>query len=645
MKSFNSKSVLLVSLVTALTLPAFGAERRSCDSWLQVKLGFKASETGKLTLQVAESKSKIIESTLNGIAQLMLGRALKLDELSKVTKRLLEDKSEDPYFVRLAKAFDLSIKIDEKTEFAKMIPKTGPVLVLMNHPANGRETIALAAAVSLIRPDTKVAMTFLLKDYPQMADNAIFLNPTPSPEATAYNKGQREQMDLWMKKGGVLLAHPSGEVSTYQYSENKDYQMDPAWRLGVAKLIENNPDVQIVPAFIDTSTTETFQKVRAMKPAAIGDGLAPIFHIREIALGQNAVMPVNLGAPIKAQDAVAKANGNLKQMMQYLRARTYALKGRFEKQIDQRKLEPIVQRGDAETIRQEINKMQLLTEDKGLQVFIAQGKEIPHVLREIGRLREVAFRQVGEASGKSIDLDPYDQHYHHIVMYKPDSNVVVGAYRIAFIDKVIQAVGLNGLYNRELFEYQDLLKGELKNSIELGRAFVNAELSDRDRRSAIYFLPLIWKGIAKVLDQNPQYTHLMGPVSISNQYSDISKALMVGFLTQKFDTPLRAQVFAKNGFSPKSPVLKEALSLLPYVTNVKELNALISEIDGIGIPSLITSYEKLGARYLGFNFDPAFNAVDGLIYVNLLTADRAELTKYFGAEGLQAYLSFHGLSH
>ncbi len=642
MVSSFAKMLLLV-LITVSAFPALSVEAEGCKAFFQVKLGFSASADGTLSLRLGNSKYQSVEKTLNGIAQLILGRALKLDELSKVTSRLLTDKSEDPYFVKLARAFDLSIKIDEKIEFAKMIPKTGPVLVLMNHPANGRETIATAAAISMIRPDMKVAMTFLLKDYPQMADNAIFLNPSPSPEAKNYNKGQREQMDQWLKNGGVLLAHPSGEVSTYRYSEINDYQMDPQWRIGIAKLIESNPNVQIVPAFLNAQTTETFQKVKAMKPYAIGEAIGPIFHIREFSIGQNSTFPINLGTVIKGQDALAKSKGDLMAMMQYLRARTYALKGRFEKLTDQRTLEPIATRGDAELIKQDISRMQMLTEEKGLQVLIAQGKDIPNVVRELGRLREVTFRSVGEASGKSIDVDSFDQHYHHIVMYKPESNVIIGAYRIAFVDKVVQEMGLDGLYNRTFFEYQSLLKGELKNSIELGRAFVNVELLDRDRRSAIYFLPLIWKGVAKILEQNPKYTHLMGPVSISNQYSDVSKALMVQFLTQNFDTPLRAHVTAKTGFKPQSPILREALSLVPHIANVKELNALVTEIDGVGIPSLINSYDKLGARYLGFNFDADFNSVDGLIFVNLLKANREELSKYFGAEGLQNYLKFHGV--
>ncbi len=636
--------ILFLAFITISTVPALSAEAESCNVFFKLAPGYNASEAGKLSLRLGNSKYKSVENTINGITELVLGRAIRLDEFSKITGRLLADKSEDPYFAKLARAYNLSVKVDAKTEFAKMIPKTGPVLVLMNHPANSRETLAVTAAVSMLRPDTVVAMTSILKDYPKIADNAIFLNPSPSPEARIYNKRGREQMDEQIKKGAVLVAHPSGEVSTYRHSENKDYQMDPEWRMGIAKLIESNPDVQIVLIYVEAQTTETFQKVKAMKPYAIGDVLSPIFHLRELAMGQNATFPINVASVIKGQDALAKSKGDLNAMMQYLRARTYALKGRFEKLTDQRKLEPIAERGDAELIKQDISRMQMLTEEKGLQVLIAQGKDIPNVVRELGRLREVTFRSVGEASGKSLDVDSFDQHYHHIVMYKPDSNVIIGAYRVAFVDKIVQEMGVAGLYNRTFFEYESLLKGELKNSIELGRAFVNVELQDRDRRSAIYFLPLIWKGIAKILEQNPKYTHLMGPVSISNQYSDISKALMVHFLTQKFDTHLRAQVSSKTEFKPRSPVLREALSLVPHIANVKELNALITEIDGVGIPSLINSYEKLGARYLGFNFDADFNAVDGLIFVNLLKANREELTKYFGAEGLQNYLKFHGIA-
>lgn len=586
------KSIIVASLIATSTL-AFAAGAPTCDVFFKLKPGFDAAENGRLTLRLGESKHKIVEATLNGIAQLLLGRALKLEELSLVTRRLLEDKSEDPYFAKLAKAFDLTVKVDYQTEFSKMIPKTGPVLVLMNHPANGRETIATAAAISMLRPDMKVALTFLLKDYPGMGDNAIFLNPSQSPAAKLYNKGQREQMDQWLKSGGVLLVHPSGEVSSYRYAQDKNYPKDPRWRIGVAKLIEDNPEVQIVPVFLDGQASETFQKVKTAKPYSLGVFVAPIFHIRELAIGQNAVFPINLGHVIKGTDVLKMFGGKLLEMMQYLRARTYALKGRFERNFEPQLLEPLVRRGDPQFIRTEISRMQLLSQEQGLQVGMAQGKDIPNILRELGRLNN----------------DTLDLSSHHVVMFNPDTNVIVGAYRIAF--------------------------NELQNTIEIGRPFINTELIEHDRALANQLIPLMLKALGKVLMQNPKYTRLLGHVSFSNQYSDISKAIMMRYLTERLGAPMRTEVTARNTFNPQSSVLPEALSLVPHISSLKELNALITEIDGVGLPGLIGYYDKLGARYLGFNFNPVSNSLDGLVEVNLLTADRTELSKYFGVAGLQ----------
>jgi hypothetical protein len=635
------------------------AQSNSCKALLQVKIGAKFSPEGNISVGMFHSKYPKLEESLNSMAQFILGRTLMTREISEVTRRFVEDKSEDAYFTKLARAFDLSANIEEMAEFKKRIPEKGPLLVLLNHPNNGRETIAIAAAISLVRSDVKVALTHFLKNYPGMEENGIFLDPSPSPEASAYNASQRKKMDDWMKAGGVLIAHPSGEVSNLNNSPDGVYAMDPRWRIGMAKLIEANPDVQILPVFIDGQAGPGFQKVKQMKPEFLADTIGQVFHLRELAGGQGHVFPMNIGSVIKGSDALQLVEKeldknssddkkslkyDLMKLMQIMRARVYALKGKFEKKADAREMKPIAEATPKALIKSDIDKMQLLTSEKGLEVRIAQGKNIPNVLREIGRLREVSFRNVGEASGERLDLDRFDEHYYHVVMYKPDTDVIVGAYRIAFVDKVIQEVGLQGVYHSTLFETSKLPYGEYKNTIELGRAFVNAELVDRDARSAIYFLPLIWKAIAKVLEQNPKYTQLMGPVSISNVFSDVSKAIMISYLEKNYGSPLKDFVSPRTPFTPKTPVLAEGLSLVPTIKDLKQLNTVIKDIDGSPIPSLISSYEKLGARYLGFNFDPAFNAIDGLIIVNLLQSDRTELKKYFGEEGLRNYLRYHGIN-
>lgn len=637
-------SLLLVVLFTSFSPQVYATEGKSCESFFKLNAGFNVTDDGNLSLRLGESKYQSVEKAGNFLINFLLGRALKVNEISQVTKRMFEDKSQDSFFIKMARAFDLSLKIDDFAEFAKSIPKTGPVLILMNHPANGRETIAMAAAVAAVRPDMKVALTALLKDFPGMADNAIFLNPSPSASARTFNKRQREMMDELLKSGGVLLAHPSGEVSTTRYSEDGAYAKDPEWRAGIAKLIENNPDVQIVPTFLGGQASPSFQKVKSMKPKVIGEILGPIFHIRELAKGQHSTFQVNVGSVLKGSDALATTNGDIMAMMAYLKARTYALKGRFEKKIDNREYAEIIAPIDPELIKKDVTKMKVLAEDKGLQVLIAEGKEIPSLLREIGRLRELNFRTVGEGSGKPFDNDVYDNHYHHVVVYKPDTGAVIGGYRIAFADQVIQKVGLDGLYNRTLFEYSNLLLSDLKNSIELGRTFVNAAgLSQKDRRSAVFFLPLVWKGIAKVLEQNPQYTKLLGPVSISNSFSDVSKVIISEYMMRNHPSDYRHYVRARAGFNPDSAVLAEARALVPLIKDQNDLFKIIKDIDGMELPPLLKSYDKLGAEYMGFNFDASFNTLDGMIIVNLLLSDRAELVKYFGEEGLQNFLRFHGL--
>jgi hypothetical protein len=639
---------LFIFTVTFLSLNLWAQNTdKSCRSVLALKLGFTMGPAGQLKLQVGQSKYKFVESTVNSLAQILLGKALKLDELSLVTGRFLNDTSSDPYFVKLARAFDLSVKIENQSEFIKNIPKEGGVIVLMNHPANGRETLALAAAVSMVRSDLKVALLHLLQNYPSMSENAVFLNPSPSPEATAYNKGQRAQMDDWVKEGHVLLAHPSGEVSTLHNSQDGVYPKDPQWRLGIAKLVESNPQAKVVLAFMDGQASPAFLRVRQSRFSFVRNDLSPIFHIRELANGQGESFPVNISAPIEGQALLTKFNGKLKEMMAYLRARTYTLKGRFEKKIDNRKLEPIGEVTPPGLVTADLDKMRVLLGNKGLQVLYAQGKDIPHALRELGRLREINFRRVGEGSGNAIDIDQYDPHYYHLIVYKPDSETIMGGYRLSFNDQTIAQQGFKGIYNLNFFEYEGLLQKEFKDSIELGRSFVNfygiEQLPEKDRRIAAFFLQTIWKGICQVVKENPRYTRALGPMSIPNGISDVSKKIMVDFLMKNKGANEQNQVRPRHGFNPQLAVLPEAKLVAGSIQNLFDLFQVVKDIDGEELPTLIKSYDGLGARYLGFDFDQNFNTVDGMVVVDFLKADPKELSKYFGEEELKAYRRYHGL--
>lgn len=555
---------------------------------LKLSLGFECSDQGRLSLKIVSSRFCFLESFINKAAHFFISPALKLQEHSRICGHLIYDKSNDPYFTKLARAFNLTIKVEDDSVFLKAIPKTGSLIILMNHPANGRETISLASAVSKMRPDVKIVLTSLLQNYPGLIDNAIFLNLSPGEEAKNFNTIQRKKMDQWIKDGGVLLVHPAGEVSSFRHTTSTEYPVDARWRIGITKLIEENPDVQILPVFIDGMASATYHKINNIKSVSLRDTISPIFHIREIGSDKNKIYPANVGSIIKGQNLINQFGGNPHKMIRYLRAYTYSLKGRFEKMVTPRVKSPLKIESTAESkelIKQDILQMKTLTEESGLQVLFAPGEKIPHLLHEMRRLRQLNFRLVGAGSD------------HYLLLYDKAANLILGQSRIAL------------------------------------------------------FLPLIWQGLVKILEENHQYTHLLTPVNISHQFSDISKKIVVDFLSRKFLVKQNAEqkvgimpkVTTNSRFQPQSPVLTEVTHLVPHIEDLKDLFRVVKDIDGLELPELIKNYSQLGARYLSFNYNPDTHCIDGMIVINLLESHRTELAQYFSEAGLRRYLQFHGV--
>jgi putative hemolysin len=265
-------------------------------------------------------------------------------------------------------------------------------------------------------------------------------------------------------------------------------------------------------------------------------------------------------------------------------------------------------------------------------VFSARAAQIPNLLLEIGRLRELTFRTVGEGTGKAVDLDRFDEHYLHLFVWNHDTREVVGAYRIGAIDGILASHGVNGLYTSTLFRYDQRLLTRLGPALELGRSFVRAEYQ---RSNALL---LLWKGIAQYVAQRQRYRVLFGPVSISSRYRDSSQQLLRSFLAQNaYHRELGELVAA---LTPP-PELPTAAANAPMSGNLRDLDKLIAgqEPDGKGMPVLLRQYLRLNAKLLGFNVDPAFgDALDALMMVDLADVDAAILKRYFGAEEAELLL-------
>ena len=276
-----------------------------------------------------------------------------------------------------------------------------------------------------------------------------------------------------------------------------------------------------------------------------------------------------------------------------------------------------------------------LLESKSLFVFLAKYETIPNILQEIGRLRETTFREIGEGTNKSIDLDEYDTFYQHMFLWDDIAKKVVGAYRMGIGNEIFEARGVDGFYINTLFKIEPELNKMMKSSIEMGRAFIRKEYQQKPMP-----LFLLWKGIIHVTLRFPNLKYLLGGVSISNQFSDFSKSIMIEFMKSNYYDPYVAQYIR-----PKKEykvTLKDADKDFIFDTvksDMQKFDKLIDEIepDGLRIPVLLKKYLKQNCKLVAFNVDPNFNnAIDGLIYVRI--ADLPESTVKPVLEEYQAEL-------
>lgn len=283
---------------------------------------------------------------------------------------------------------------------------------------------------------------------------------------------------------------------------------------------------------------------------------------------------------------------------------------------------------------------QCLTSQNSLSVFIARAAQAPNLLHEIGRQRELSFREAGEGTGREIDLDRFDQHYLHLFLWDAERARVAGAYRLGCADEILRDQGPSGLYTRSLFRFGKKFLSQLHDAVELGRSFIAADY----QRDAVA-MPLLWKGIVAWLAENPRYRKLFGPVSISKDYAPESKRLMVRYLRKHHtETALSRHVQPRRPYFGLGISPAEKSFLRCAAVDAEDCSEVVSgfEADGKGFPTLLRHYLKLNGRFLSFNVDPDFSDVlDGLVMVDMLQTDPRLPARLMGREKWQRYLAHH----
>jgi len=551
---------------------------------------------------------------LAGLSKLLMG-ALKLNKINEIYERHSNKSSLD--FID-ALLDELEIEIECPSPDLDKIPTSGPAILVCNHPLGGIDGLAIIKVIATLRPDFKIMANFLLSSVKPLNQYFISVNPYEnSNELKISYKGLRESINH-LKDGGLLCVFPAGGVSSYDFKTNSI--RDREWQPSALKFIKS-ASVPVIPVCLSGSNSLLFHVLGLVNPR-----LRNIKLPSEILNKKDKKIEVRLGSriPVNEQDEFS----NIHEYGRYLRTRTYLLgkpisvKPFFRPRLFKKKAKEIGIARDSELIISEINALEnsehKLYESKEYQVFWATSDMIPNLLYEIGRLREITFREIGEGTGKNIDLDEYDLYYRHLFIWDKDNKALVGAYRLGMGKEILARYGKRGFYLNSLFKLKKGFKPILEQAIELGRSFI---VKDYQLKPLSLFM--LWKGILYFILKNPDYRYLIGPVSISGAFSNQSKFLMTSFIKNNFfDSQLASLVEPRKEYIPKINPSDADIEALEKVTkkDIKKLDKIIAEIEigNFRIPALLKKYLGQNARIISFNVDPKFNdSLDGLLVMDL----------------------------
>lgn len=550
---------------------------------------------------------------------------MKFAKINKVNALYdkVKDKEGQDFFDSLLE--ELNVKYLAFQEDLAKIPKTGPFILVANHPLGALDGIIMCKLLSEIRPDFKVMGNFLLTNIKPMAPFVVSVNPFEKrKEVYSSMAGMREAL-RHLEEGKCLGIFPAGEVSNKNNKFNEI--QDKEWEETVLKLIKK-ANVPVVPMYFHAKNSKLFYNVSKLHP-----DLQTLMIPAEMLNKRERPIKIRIGRPVtpKVQNEYETA----KDLGRFLRKKVYMMKSYFEDHksvaefLKVKNLEVVPQEEVAENIIDETPLAEILTDienlrkkdgkmlfsNGGYEVYFTKFEEIPAMMREIGRQRELTFRAVGEGTNLPFDLDEYDKHYCHLILWDNSAQKIAGAYRMALGAEVMKNHGIKGFYTSSLFDFDQELQPFFRKVIEMGRAYITLEYQQKP-------LPLflLWRGIVHVCLRNPEHKFLMGGVSISNKFSDFSKSLMIDFMrSHYFDAVVAQHVKPKNDYKVHLSERDRELFFEGVDDDLNKLDKLIDDFEPeMRLPVLIKKYIKQNARVVAFNVDPNFNdAIDGLMYIRI----------------------------
>ncbi|MFC2113216.1 GNAT family N-acyltransferase [Bacteroidota bacterium] len=509
----------------------------------------------------------------------------------------------------------LGIRYEIRPEELEKIPEKGAFITVSNHPFGGIDGLLLMKLIASIRPDYKILPNFLLQRMEPVSEYIFEHNLFDNSAAGNYPMSGLRKALTHLENGQPLGIFPAGEVSSF----DQDIQAitDPLWQFRALQVLKR-AKVPVIPVYFQGKNSRLFHLMGRIHPK-----LQTVKLPTELFKQRKRVINIRIGSPIP----VAEQNefSDISRYGRYLRTKTYALGTSLEVKkffsVSRRQLkkaEKIADPVPVQTIETEIARIigrYLLFKIENFNVICVPSVEIPNIMNEIGRLREITFREVGEGTNQQMDIDEYDLYYNQLFIWDDEHRKIVGAYRVGKGKEIMDIYGIRGFYTQSLFRINRKLLPILTQSLELGRSFI---IPEYQRRPLPLFL--LWKGILYFLLKNPEYRYLIGPVSISNRFSNFSKELIIKYITEYYyNKEIARYIRPRKKFTVSLHHLDTDI-LIESASDLNKFDRIIKDIETAqnNMPVLLKKYLKQNGNIVGFNIDPKFNnALDGLLVLDL----------------------------
>lgn len=538
----------------------------------------------------------------------VLGRLADEDGFNRVLERA-GDVQDLAFVARVLELLGTSYDVHARGR--ENIPADGPLLVVANHPLGMQDALALLQLIGSVRPDVRMLGNDWLAAVPQLRNLLLAVDVFGHGAASRLRGIFRA-----LERGEALVVFPAGEVSRVRPAGLRDGD----WSDGFARL-SRRIRVPVLPVHLAARNSAWFYGL-SMLAKPLSTAMLP----REAAAPGQRRIGVTVGSLVSADELERRAGGSSRQAAKLMRRHVYRL-GQHRRLIFGGQA-PLAPAEPAALVAAQLHKADKLADLRdGKQAWLFRGGVDSAVLREIGRLRELTFRRVGEGTGAARDLDAYDAWYEHLVVWDPVALRIVGAYRFGHGGRLIDEHGIAGLYTSSLFAYSPALESRLVQGMELGRSFV-APAYWRSRA-----LDQLWQGIGLYLQRHPELRYLFGPVSMSVRLPREAREWIVAAHQHYFGAPGLAA--ARQPFVVSREVVEGVQRSLRGLDARAGLGKLRHHLDALGVslPVLYRQYvdlvEPAGVQFLGFGEDPGFSGcVDGLVMLDLANLKPAKRARY-----------------